>query len=108
MVKEQRNAILFSNVDREDYWVSGGLCFRVNDTETSEGAYNEVKHKLESPEMIEHLIEDRSLLFDLFEEDETYKFKKTDWANALYFVFENDNGDEVEHRMSADFIYLVD
>ena len=43
-----KNAILFSNVDREDYWVSNGLVFKVENTDTYSDAYNEIKEKLES------------------------------------------------------------
>ena len=102
----EKNAILFSMVDREDYWVTGGLAFRVQNTGTYEDAYNEVKEKLEAPELVAHIVEDRSLEFDLFEEDETYKFTKTYWSRGLYYVFTNDEGEERECRFSADFILL--
>lgn len=45
---DKKNAILFSKVDREDYWVCGGIVFKVENTGTYEDAYNEIKDKLET------------------------------------------------------------
>ena len=104
----EKNAILFSNVDREDYWVTGGLVFRVENRNNYEDAYNEIKHKLETPEMVQYIIEDRCLLDDLFEGDETYKFKRTYWSYTLYFQFENSEGEQTEYRFSADFVLIPD
>ena len=102
------NAILFSKVDREDYWVTCGLVFKVKNTSFYEDAYNEIKHKIETPEIIEHLIEDRCLLDDLFDGDNTYKFLKTYWNSGVHFVFINEDENEVEYRLSADFVYVID
>jgi hypothetical protein len=102
-----KNAILFSRVDKEDYWVSGGLVFKVQNTGTYEDAYNEIKNKLEAPELIAYIIEDRCLLDDLFDNDETFKFVKTYWKFGLYFVFENSEGEEVEERYSAYFVWVA-
>lgn len=103
----KKNAILFAKVDREDYWVTGGLVFKVENTSFYEDAYNEVKERLETPEMIEHIIGDRCLVDDLFEGDETFKFVKTYWRYSLYFVFENEEGEQKEYRMSADFVHVI-
>lgn len=103
----KKNIILFCNVDREDGWVSGGIAFKVENTDTFEDAYNEIKHKLETPQMIDHLIEDRCLLDDLFEGDETYKFKKTYWNYGLYYEFENENEEIVEYIFQSEFICLI-
>ena len=104
---EKVNAILFSNVDREDYWVSHGIVFKVENTNTYKDAYNEIKEKLESKEVIDYLIETACLLDDLFDYDESYKLLKTEYIHSLYLTFQNDNGDQVEHRMSADFVYSL-
>jgi len=104
----EKNAILFSKIDREDAWVCGGLVFKVQNTQTYKDAYNEIKHKLETPEMIKHIIEDRHLLCDYFDDDKTYQFVKTYWSYGLYFVFENSDGNEVEYRMSNDFVTVLD
>ena len=106
-MRYKKNAILFSKVDREDYWVSGGIVFKVENTNTYEDAYNEIKHKLESSEVIENVIEDRCLLSDLFDGDESYKFIKTYWSMGLHFIFENKDEEKVEYRMSADFVWLI-
>jgi hypothetical protein len=107
-MSDKKNTILFSKVDREDGWVCGGLAFRVKNTETYEDAYNEIKHKLESPEVIEHVIKNRCLLDDLFDGDESFKFVETYWAHGLWFIFKNDDEEEAEYRMSANFIFVVD
>lgn len=104
---KKENAILFSNIDVEDAWVCGGLVFKVNNTDTYEDSYNEIKSKLESDEVINHIIKDRSLLEDLFDGDESYKFVKTSWSMGLYFIFVNDDGDELEYKMSADYVWVL-
>lgn len=104
---ENKNAILFSKIDREDGWVCGGLVFKVENTNTYEDSYNEIKSKLETEEVINHIIEDRCLLGDLFYGDESFKFIKTYWSRGLYFVFENNDGEEIEYRMSADYVWVL-
>lgn len=101
-----KNAILFSQIDSEDSWVCGGLVFKVETTLTYEDSYNEIKSKLETDEVINQVIEDNCLLFDLFDNDDTYKFVRTYWCRGLYFVFQNSDGDEVEYRMSADYVTI--
>lgn len=103
----RHNAILFSRVDREDYWVTGGLVFNIKNAESYKDAYNEVKDKLEAPDMVNYIIEDRCLLDDLFDGDETYKFKRTYWNYQLFFEFENSEGNTVEYVFSADFVKLT-
>lgn len=103
-----KNAILFSKIDREDGWVCGGLAFTVKNTATYEDAYDEIKDKLESPDLIASIVEDRCLLCDLFHEDETFKFSRTYWNYGLFFEFINSDGDIKEYRFSADFIYLIE
>jgi hypothetical protein len=102
------NAILFSKIDREDFWVCAGMVFRVFYADTYEGAYNEVKHLLESPEIVEHVVEERCLLCDLFDDDETFVFKRTLWRNCmLVYEFESANaGAVLECTFRADFIHL--
>jgi hypothetical protein len=101
------NAILFSKVDKEDYWVCGGIVFKVENTNTYADAYNEIKHKIESPEVIEYIIKSRDLLNNLFEDDESYKFMQTRFQCGLYFVFQNSEGNIIEYRMSADFVKIL-
>lgn len=102
----KKNAIMFSKIDREDGWVSLGLVFKVENTKTYEDAYNEIKHKLDTPEMGLFIIEQRDLLYTLFEENKTYKFVNTYWNIGLYFVFINEHGEELEYKLSADFVYV--
>lgn len=103
----EKNAILFSKVDREDAWVCGGIVFKVSNTNTYEEAYKEIKNKIEEPELVSHIIEDRCLLDDLFDGDKTFKFVRTYWQFGLFFVFENNEGEEKEYRMSADFVWVA-
>ena len=101
------NAILFSKVDKEDYWVTGGIVFKVENTNTYEDAYNEIKDKLESPEIVEYIIKSRYLLNSLFESDKSYKFVQTRFQCGLYFVFQNSEDNIAEYRMSADFVKIL-
>lgn len=105
-MKDKDNAILFSKIDMEDYWVCGGIVFKVENSGTYQEAYNEVKDKLETSEMVDFIIKENCLLDDLFDGDESFKFVKTYWASALHFVFKNDDEYEVEYKMSADFVKL--
>lgn len=103
-----KNAILFSRVDREDYWVTGGLVFKVKNTETYEGAYNEIKHLLETRDLVEQVIKDNCLYEDLFKCDDTFIFRGTSWLKnyRLCFTFMNDEGEDVEFKMTADFVTI--
>ena len=103
----KKNAILFSKVDREDGWVTSGLVFKVTNTSTYEDAYNEIKDKLESKEVIDYIIEDGYLEDYLFDNDETYKLIKTEYIHSLCLTFQNSEGEEVEYKMSADFVFVV-
>ena len=103
---KNNNAIMFSTIDPEDCWVCGGLVFNVETTLIFEDSYNEIKSKLESDEVINYIIEDRRLLCNLFDNDETYKFVRTYWSYGLYFVFENSNFEERKYKLSADYVTI--
>jgi len=103
----KQNAILFSKVDREDGWVTQGVVFKVNNTTTYVDAYNEIKEQLESKEVIDYIIEEAYLADCLFDNDETYKLIKTEYVHSLCLTFQNEEGEEVEYRMSADFVFVV-
>ena len=102
-----KNAILFSEIDKEDAWVCGGLVFKVKNTNTYEESYNEIKSKLENNEVINYVIKDRCLLDDLFDGDKSFVFIKTYWNRSLYFVFKNKDEEELEYRMTADYVWIV-
>lgn len=104
----EKNAILFGVVDREDYWVTGGLVFKVKSTDTYKDAFNEIKHKLEAPEMVEYIIEDRCLFDDLFDGDMTFTFDRVEFSTRLTYYFKNSEGDEVKYSFSPDFVCLID
>ena len=55
---------------------------------------------------INYVIKENCLNTDLFNCDETFKFQNTYWANGLYFIFKNNDDEETEFRMSADFICI--
>jgi hypothetical protein len=96
------NAILFSKVARKDGWVSNGLVFKVNNTNTYEDSYNEIKDKIETPEIIEY-IKHRIELHT----PENLTFKKTYWYfGSLYFKFETEDEVEYEYKLTADYVYL--
>lgn len=100
-----KKAILFSDVDREDGWVCGGMAFSVSSV-TYPDAYNELKAKLESKEIVDLVIENRCLLSDLFNGDTSYRFTKTTFTYRLTYHFVNSVGDEVECKFSCDFIHV--
>jgi len=110
----KKNAILFSQVDKEDFWVSGGLTFPVNHTDTYAGSIEELKPLLESQEMVDHVIEDRCLEeqcqneyegeFELEWKDFSFKGVRFDYG--LEFVFENEFENEVVAKYSCDYVCL--
>lgn len=102
----EKNAILFCNVDTEDHWVTGGLVFKVDNTDTYREAYEELKDKLESKEVVNYIIENRCLLYDLFDGDDSFKFERTYFEYRLYYVFKDDCDNEVEFSMSTDFVIM--
>jgi len=98
------NAYMIYNVDREDYWLIGQVVFPCKNTDTYEDAFNELKEKLSSPEVVDFIIDDNCLIDDLFEQDETYKFKEVKRKHyGLVYVFENSEGDEVEKEFKEEF-----
>jgi len=103
---EANNAILFSNVDKEDYWVSSGIVFKTDAINHYEDAYNKLKDKIESDEVINHVVDKMCLDADLFDYDITFKFVRTYWKYGLFFVFENSEGIIKEHKMLADFVRI--
>jgi hypothetical protein len=104
---KQKNAILFSKVDREDGWVRGGIVFKVNNTNFYEDSYNEIKEQLESEEVINYIIEKNCLLDDLFDGNKSFKFKDSSFYRSLCLVFENDEGYRCGFYMTADYVYVV-
>ncbi len=108
----KKNAILFSNVDREDGWVSSALSFSVDTSLSYEEIYKSLKDKLESKEIVDFVVEDNCLVVDLFEEDEDYKFLKTYWDRALVYVFSyEEDGEEYEIEYTfnqTDFILMIE
>ena len=102
----EQNAILFCQVDKEDGWVGGGIVFRVSKCGAHVDAYNELKEQLEYPDFIAYVVEEYCLLNDLFDNDETYKFKQTCWEGKLVFEFENSEGNIVELKLSSHSVYV--
>jgi len=94
------NSIIFSCIDKEDYWVSSGLCLKIENIKHKnyEEIYEEIKHKIESEDVIKYVIDDNNIEFKLFGNDKTYKFKRTYWDYVLVYEFENADEDIVEFR----------
>lgn len=92
-----KKLILFSKVDKEDYWISSGISFEVENTEAYEDSYLELKEKLESEEIINFIIESRYI-------DKTMTFNQTYWDYALIYQFLDVNGEPFEYKFSADYI----
>lgn len=95
----QANSILFSDVDREDRNVASGLCIKVDEATIGMSyreLYNLLKPRLEMKEVVEYVIEDNCLDHELFNYDNTFKFKRTFWDFNLVYEFENSEGDIVQ------------
>lgn len=108
-MSKEHNAILYSTVDREDYWVTGGLAFKVDGSLSYTDAYNILKPKLESKEIIDYIIDEHCLIDDVFDGDETFKFVDTYWDGTLVYRFENESGEEADFSFTeTDFIFLAD
>ena len=107
----KNNSIIFASIDREDYWVSSGLCFKLSEKslkESYEDNYNELKAKLESKEVVAYVIEDNSLEYDLFEDESKIKFVRTYWAYGLVYEFENEEGETAEFEFKqTDYILTL-
>ena len=95
-------------VDREDYWVTGGLVFKTDIINSCEDTYNQLKPQLEAPELVEYIIEDRCLFEDLFKYDKSYKFRGTAYCRGrLKYIFMNDEGNDVEAVFTSDYVYVA-
>ncbi len=99
------NAVLYWRKDYEDGWVMGGMVLKCKNTRTFEDTYNELKTELESPLLIDWLIEEHCLVDDLFE-GEDYKFHRTYHDYALVYVFKNSDGEEKELRLTEEHVYI--
>lgn len=104
----KKNSILFANTCREDGWIMGALSFKCDPNLSGKETYDFLKDKLESPEIVQYVINDNCLEDDLFnarlielsdDEQETegmiFKFKETVWDNCLKYVFSTECGEEV-------------
>ena len=98
----KKNAILFSKVDREDLWVTNGIVFEVQNTNTYVDAFNEIKDKLDNPEIFYPILE----RIKLETEDDTFKLNQIYWNYGLHFVFTNEFDEEYDYKMSADFVFI--
>jgi hypothetical protein len=102
-----KKALLLNQVDREDYWVSG-FVFNVQNTDFYEKSFNEIRDELESSEFIELLINRFYLGNGLFNGDESFKLVTIEWDSAVYFIFQNENGDQEEFKLSADYVDVIE
>jgi len=111
----KNNAILFSRVDKEDFWVSGGLVFLVDHTDTYEGSVEELKPLLGSQEIIDRAIKDCNLEYACEKEYgggsglewEDFSFNRVRFVfGRMEFVFENEFENEVIASYSCDYVHL--
>lgn len=105
-----KKLILLSRVDREDLWVSTGIAFPNTDNiEFHEEFYLKNKDKIESQEVLDRIGDplDYSENTDDYE-DKNFKFKKSYYKYKIFFVYENESGEEIELSFQMDKIDLVD
>lgn len=110
----KKNSILFSVIDREDYWVSSGLCIPlINEllNKTYPEIYKVLKPTLETEDIVEFVIKDNSLESKLFiyEDGEAgnFKFKETRWEYGLVYVFEDEYEERTFRFNQTDFILTL-
>lgn len=107
MKTDKENAYAIFNIDREDYWLMGTVILPCENTDTFINAFNELKEKLSSPEIVNFIIEKNCLIDDLFDCDDTFKFKeiKREQYKVMYF-FENSEGDIVKKTFQEEFVKI--
>jgi len=84
LVKKYKNIICDSDeeiVECANFLIKKGykmsqVVFPCKNTETFNDAFEELKEKLSSPEVVDFIIDDNCLIDDLFEHDDTFKFKE--------------------------------
>lgn len=101
------NAYAIFNIDREDYWLQACVILPCKNTETFDDAFNELKEKLSSPEVVEYIVNRNYLIDDLFECDDSFKFKEVKREHyRLVYIFENSEGYEVEKTFQEEFVKI--
>jgi hypothetical protein len=103
-----RNLVLLSRVDIEDLWVSTGIAFPNPDNiQFYEEFYLKNKDKIESQEVLDRIGDPLDYESSDYE-DKSFKFKKTYYKYKIYFVYENESGEEIELSFQMDNINLMD
>lgn len=103
-----RNLVLLSRVDKEDLWVSTGIAFPNPDNiPFYEEFYLKNKDKIESQEVLDRIGDPLDYESNDYE-DINFKFKKTYYKYKIYFVYENESGEEIELSFQMDEINLMD
>lgn len=103
-----KNLVLLSRVDIEDLWVSTGIAFPNPDNiQFYEEFYLKNKDKIESQEVLDRIGDPLDYESSDYE-DKSFKFKKTYYKYKIFFVYENESGEEIELGFQMDKINLVD
>lgn len=103
----KKNAVMYFNVwsDHRFRGLSAKIVLKCTNTQTFDAAFNELKDKLSSDEMVNYVIDECSLIDDLFDGDKTYKF--TEIKRDVYgiaYVFVNSEGNQVEKTFIEEFV----
>lgn len=109
---KKNNGILFSRVDKEDYWVSSSMAFYIGEDKVKDLSYKEMyellKETLESDKIVDVVMEHNYLECDLFDEDDTYNFVRTYFDYGLHYEFENSEGAIVTFKFDqTDPTYII-
>ncbi len=105
----EKNAVMYFNIDQDHKFrgIATHIILHCTKTQTYDSAFNELKDKLSSDEIVNHFIDGCCLLDDLFDGDTTYKFKevKRD-VYGISYVFINSEGDELEKTFIEEFVLI--
>lgn len=100
------NAVLYSRVDREDFWVNG-IAFNVKNTSSYEETFKELKDRLQARNVLEYLESRFCLQEDIFENDDSFRFLRLHHdKTGLYYFFRNSSGEERSLRLQEDYVYI--
>lgn len=104
-----QKSLLISEVDREDYWVSGGISLPIPEFFTTyKQAVDFHKETLSQEKVIKKIVEDWCLVDDIFDGDENWKLISIEYDNyCCEFTFETSNEERHTVQRSCDFIKSI-
>lgn len=104
----EKNAVMYFNVwnDHRFRGLLAKIVLPCVNTVNFEAAFNELKDKLSSDNIVNYVIDECCLIYDLFNGDKTYKFKEVKRYGyvGIAYVFINSEGDELQKEFIEEFV----